>query len=97
MSGEHSYLNHELLNHSVKGGALVVQGLPRLAVALLTCAETPEVLNRLGNQVGIKFHCNAASSFAANGDVKKDTRSGGGFSSHGEWFGGRVPPSRLAR
>lgn len=52
-----------------------MQRLSRLAIALLTSTETAEVFNRLGDEVGIEFHCDAAGRLAANGNVKKDTRS----------------------
>lgn len=40
-----STLDHELLDDTVKPGALVVQGLARLADAFLACAEGAEVLS----------------------------------------------------
>lgn len=39
----------------MEGGALEVQGLARLADALLTSAEGTEVLGRLGHHVGAQL------------------------------------------
>ena len=45
-------LAHELRDDAVERAALVVQGLPRLADALLAGAQRPEVLGGLGDGVG---------------------------------------------
>lgn len=51
-SGEVTTLAHELLNHSVESRALVVQGLATLAHALLTSAQSTEVLASPRNNIG---------------------------------------------
>lgn len=83
-------LDHELLNHTMEDGALVVQRLARLAGALLTSAETAEVLGRLGNEVGVELHGDAAGGLASEADVEEDARSRGlgVFRSHGffDWI-----------
>lgn len=67
------YLNHELLNHTMEDGALVVQRLARLAIALLASAETAEVLGSLGDEIRVEFHGDAASRLASQADVEEDT------------------------
>lgn len=79
-----AYLDHEFLDDTVKNRALVVKRLARLADTLLTSAKAAEVLGRLGNEVGVQLHDNAARRFAANGDVEEDAGSLGalGFRCH---------------
>jgi hypothetical protein len=84
-SGKVTTLDHELLDDAVEDGALVVEGLARLANALLAGAETAEVLSGLGNQVGVQLHGDAASGPASDGDVKEDAGPRGlgvGFGGH---------------
>merc|ERR1719181_196141 len=70
--GEVTALEHELRDDAVELAALVVQRLARLAHALFASAESAEVLDRLGDGLAVQVHDDAASSFAANGDVKED-------------------------
>lgn len=55
-SGEIPSLAHEVWDHTVEGGSLEVQRLARTSGALLTSAETPEVLSSLWNNIGAKLH-----------------------------------------
>merc|ERR1712004_275448 len=50
--GEVATLAHEIRDNAVEVGALEVQGLARLASALLASAESAEVLGRLRGDVG---------------------------------------------
>lgn len=77
-------LDHELLDDTMEDGALVVQGLSRLADALFTGAESTEVLSSLGDKVGIEFHGDTANGLAAERDIEEDAGSRGGvaFGSH---------------
>ena len=52
--GEVAALQHELRDDAVELGPLVVQGLARLAHALLTRAERTEVLDRLGHRGAVQ-------------------------------------------
>src|SRR5688572_1936908 len=67
-----THLDHELLNDTVEGGALVVQRLSRLSKALLTSAEAAEVLGSLGDNVRVELHGDAAGFLRADRDVKED-------------------------
>ena len=70
--GEVTTLDHELLDDTVKAAALVVEGFPALANALLAGAEGAEVLSRLGDDIIVELEGDAAGSFLADGDVEKD-------------------------
>lgn len=72
-------LDHELLDDAVEDGTLVVEGLARLADALLAGAQGAEVLGRLGDEVGVQLHGDAADGLAAEGDVEEDAGSRGGI------------------
>lgn len=52
-------LQHELRDDTVEDGALVAQRLARLAVALLASAQSPEVLNSLGDDITKQAHHDA--------------------------------------
>ena len=67
-------LEHEVRDHAVELGALVVEGLAALAHALLARAERAEVLDRLGHDVAVEAHDDAARGRAADGDVEEDLR-----------------------
>lgn len=54
--GEVSSLDHELWDDTVEAGALVVQRLPRLPLALLASAKRPEVLDSLGDLLAVESH-----------------------------------------
>jgi len=64
-SGEITTLAHKAGDDSVEGRTLV-------AKALLSSAESTEVLNGLGNNISMERHDDAASWLAANGDVKEN-------------------------
>jgi hypothetical protein len=69
--GEVTTLSHEAWDHSVEGAILVMEGLARLADALLTGAEGSEVLRGLGG-VGCKVKSDAASRGATDRDVEEN-------------------------
>ena len=69
--GEITTLNHELLNDTVKEGALEVERLPKLAETFLAGAEGSEIVGRLGHDIVKEFECDATGRLAADGDVKK--------------------------
>lgn len=73
-----AYLDHELLDDAVEDGALVVQGRAGLAQALLAGAQAAEVLGRLGDEVGVELHGDAAGGLVADGDVEEDAGVGAG-------------------
>ena len=64
-------LSHEAWDDSVEGASLEVQGLAGFANALLTCAQTSEVLRSDGCRVE-QINLDSLSSSATNGDVHKD-------------------------
>lgn len=72
-SREVAALNHELLDDAVELGALVVQGLASLSHALLTSAESAEVLCSAGHNVGVEFHDDAAGLALADLNVEEYT------------------------
>lgn len=72
--GEVTSLAHEPWDHSVEGGALVVQGLAAAASALLSGAESPEVLGGAGGGVGEELHDDAAGRLASDRHVEEDLR-----------------------
>merc|ERR1719264_1897705 len=63
-------LAHEVDDDPVERAALEVQGLPRLARALLARAQAPEVLRGLGGNVRPQLHGDAARIRTADGHVK---------------------------
>ena len=65
-------LDHEVGDNTMEGAALVVQRLARLAHALLTSAESAEVLNGLRNSLAIEAHHDAAELLTVSLDVKID-------------------------
>ena len=67
-------LEHEVRDDAVELGALVVERLAALAHALLARAERAEVLDRLGHDVAVQAHDDAARGRAADGDVEEDLR-----------------------
>lgn len=73
-AGEVTTLDHEVLDDTVELGALVAEGLARLAHALLAGAESAEVLSGLGDDVGEELKDDAASSNTADGDIEENTR-----------------------
>lgn len=70
-----STLNHELLDDSVEAGAFVGQGHTILCVALVTSAQSTEVLSSLGHNVRVKLKDDSAGWLSANRDVEVDTRT----------------------
>ena len=56
-------------------GALVVEGLAGFTDTLLARAERAEVLHRLGHDVAVEAHDDAAGRRAADGDVEEDLRA----------------------
>ena len=73
-AGEVTALDHEVLDDAVELGALVAEGLPGAAGALLAGAESAEVLGSLGDDVSEELEDDAASRSAADGDVEVHTR-----------------------
>jgi hypothetical protein len=69
-SGEVATLSHELSNDSVEAAALVVEGLAGLADALLTGAESSEVLRGDGG-VGEELELDAASGLTTDRNVEE--------------------------
>lgn len=69
-------LDHELLDHAVEKGALVVQWLAGFALALFTGTEGAKVLCRLGDDIVVQLEGDAALGDIANGNVKVDTMAG---------------------
>ena len=63
--GKVTALDHEVLDHTVEGRALI-------AKALLAGGEGAEVLSRLGNGLAIETNDNAADGLVAVLDVKVD-------------------------
>ena len=63
--GEVAALDHEVLDHTVEGRALVAE-------ALLASGEGAEVLSRLGNSLSVEANDNAADGLVAVLDVKED-------------------------
>jgi len=70
--GEITTLAHEVLDHTVEGAALEVEGLAGLADTLLACAKAPEVLGSVGDDVSTKSHLNATRGRPTNGNVEED-------------------------
>ena len=65
-------LEHEVRDDAVELGALVVERLAGFTDTLLARAEGPEVLDRLGHDVAVQAHDDAARGRAADGDVEED-------------------------
>lgn len=70
--GKVAALDHELLDHTVEDGALVVKRLSGLAHALLTGTEGAKVLGRLGHYVIEELERDAPSMLVAYVDVEED-------------------------
>jgi len=68
-------LEHEVRDDAVELGALVVERLAGFTDTLLARAEGPEVLDRLGHDVAVQAHDDAARGCAADGDVEEDLRA----------------------
>lgn len=67
-----SSLDHKLLNHSVKTGALVVQWLAGdWGVALLACAERAEVLGGFWDNVGVELKDDTPGWLVIQADVEE--------------------------
>ena len=69
--GEITSLSHELRNDSVESASLEVESLTLWSAALLTCAESSEVLRGLWS-VSCEVHSDSAGSLTANGNVEED-------------------------
>lgn len=93
--GEVAALAHEPRDHAVEARALVVEGLPGAAGALLPGAERAEVLRRARHHVGVELHHDPAGRLAADRHVEEHLRVTHGDLSErylaGSWF------SRLQR
>lgn len=72
--GEITSLAHEVRDNTVESTSLEVEGLARAARALLTGAESTEVLSGLGDNVSTKLHDDASSGGTANGHIKENAR-----------------------
>lgn len=68
---EVSSLDHELRDHAVELGALIVQRLSGRAVALLSRAQRAEVLHGLGHSLSEETDGHTASRLAVNLHVKE--------------------------
>ena len=69
--GEITSLSHELRNDSVESASLEVESLTLWGAALLTCAESSEVIRGLWS-VSHEIHSDSAGSLTANGNVEED-------------------------
>ena len=69
--GEVAALAHEVGDDAVEGGALVVEGLAHLALALFAGAQRPEVLARLGRDVAVQPEDHAPEGLATGRDVEE--------------------------
>eukprot|EP01043_Picozoa_sp_COSAG02_P049475 COSAG02_NODE_4971_length_4771_cov_1.547303_2_plen_235_part_00 len=63
--GEIAALDHEVGDNAVEGGALVVERLAGLSLALLASAECAEVLDGLRDGLAVESHDDAARGLAA--------------------------------
>lgn len=70
--GEVTTLDHELLDHSVKGGSLVVQRPSGLANAFVSSTESAKVLGRLGHDVVEELEGDTPSILVTYLDVEKN-------------------------
>jgi len=84
--GEVASLAHEPRDHAVERRSLVVERLAGAASALLAGAESPEVLGRAGNHIGVELHDDAAGRLAADGHVEEDLRVGSHWSRDSKLF-----------
>ena len=71
-AGEVPALAHEVGDDSVEDAVLVVEGLARLADALLAGAQRAEVLHGLGHGGAVEAHGDPPRGLAADGDVEED-------------------------
>lgn len=67
---EISTLDHEILNDSMEGAALVARGYAILAI--LACAELAEIFRSFRRHIGEELELNTANILASNRDVEKD-------------------------
>lgn len=65
-------LNHELLDDTMENGTLIVKRLSSATNALLACAKSAEVFDRLGDKIIVELHRDSADGSAAKGDVEED-------------------------
>src|ERR1044072_2946642 len=70
--GEVAALQHELRDHTVEDGSLVVEGLAAAAACLLAGAEGAEILGGPRGDVGEELHDDAAGGLVGDGDVEED-------------------------
>jgi len=77
-AGEVTSLAHKLGDHPVEGASLKVERLARFTHALLTGAEAPKVLRRLGDGVRVELHDDPTGGGAADGHVEEHLRVGHG-------------------
>ena len=63
--GEVTSLNHEVLDDTVKGRALVSK-------SLLSSSQSPEVLHSLGNSLSVQAHHDGAHGLIAMADLEED-------------------------
>mmetsp|Transcript_23830 Transcript_23830/g.54630 ORF Transcript_23830/g.54630 Transcript_23830/m.54630 type:complete len:222 (+) Transcript_23830:365-1030(+) len=70
-SREVAPLQHELRDHAVEGGALVVQRLARLAQTFLARRQRAEVLNSLRDGLAVQAHDDAAGGLAVDFHVEE--------------------------
>ena len=75
-AGEVSALAHEVRDDAVEDAVLVVEGLARLADALLAGAQRAEVLARLRGDVDAELERDATDGRAADAHVEETTREG---------------------
>mmetsp|Transcript_70974 Transcript_70974/g.179630 ORF Transcript_70974/g.179630 Transcript_70974/m.179630 type:complete len:286 (+) Transcript_70974:747-1604(+) len=72
--GEVSALAHEVVQYSVEGRALEIQGLARDADASLPGTETPEVLGSPWRDIPPQLQHHPANCLPADGDIQKHLR-----------------------
>ena len=71
-ASEVTTLAHEVVDDTMEGGALEVEGLAGLAHALLAGAEATEILGGLGDNVSAELHDDATGGGTTNGHVEKN-------------------------
>ena len=71
-ASEVTTLAHEVVDDTMEGGALEVEGLAGLAHALLAGAEATEILGGLGDDVSAELHDDATGGGTTNGHVEKN-------------------------
>nr|POE61362.1 hypothetical protein CFP56_40969 [Quercus suber] len=69
-------LAHDPRDHVVERRSLVVERLVRVTGTFLTSSESPEVLNGVGNHIGVELHDDTVGRLVADGHVKEDLRVG---------------------